>query len=150
MASGPNIKPEPGQTEIWHASAVAWGARAALIRGPSGSGKSGLALELMAYGATLISDDRVLVSLSDGVPVARAPESLSGLIEARGVGLLKAEVTEAAVVSLVVDLGADEGERLPAERTVQVLGHRVPVVQKVESPHFGPAILQYLKRGRSA
>ena len=140
-----------GAEDIWHGSAVAWGARCALIRGPSGSGKSGLALELMALGASLVADDRVILSCeAEGVPMARAPDALRGLIEARGVGLLRADPAEAAIVVLVVDLGAVETERLPPERTTDVLGHAIPSVQKVESPHFAPAILQYLKAGRSA
>lgn len=137
--------------EVWHGSAVALGARAALILGPSGSGKSGLALELMALGAGLVADDRVVLSCeAEGVPMARAPEALHGLIEARGVGLLRADPVETAIVTLVVDLGTVETERLPLERRIDVLGHTVPLVHKVESPHFAPAILQYLKRGRSA
>ena len=140
-----------GSDDVWHGSAVAWGARCALIRGPSGSGKSGLALELMGLGATLVADDSVVLNSDpDGVPVARAPDALRGLIEARGVGLLRADPGEAAVVVLIVDLGTVETERLPPERTTDVLGHTVALVQKVESPHFASAILQYLKSGRSA
>lgn len=140
-----------GSDEVWHGSAVAWGGRCALIRGPSGSGKSGLALELMALGAGLVADDRVVLSCEpEGVPMAHAPDALRGLIEARGVGLLRADPVDAAVVVLVVDLGTVETERLPPERTIDILGHEVPLVQKVESPHFAPAILQYLKAGRSA
>ena len=137
--------------EVWHGSAVALGSRCALIIGPSGSGKSGLALELMALGARLVADDRVVLSReAEGVPMARSPEALRGLIEARGVGLLRAPSDEAAIVSLIVDLGTVETERLPPDRSTEVLGHPIPVVHKVESPHFASAILQYLKGGRSA
>ena len=75
-----------------HASAVALDPlRGVLIKGGSGAGKSTLALQLMALGAHLVADDRVDLSVETGHLVARAPASIAGRIEARGVGLLRAE-----------------------------------------------------------
>ncbi|MGI1664059.1 HPr kinase/phosphorylase [Palleronia sp. KMU-117] len=133
-----------------HGSAVALGPRGLLILGPSGSGKSGLALSLMACGAVLVADDRVALSLRDGVPWLCAPPGISGMIEARHLGLLSADAAEGAWLALVVDLSTTETDRLPPRREVAVLGHAIPLVHKVESAHFAPAILQYLKAGRCA
>jgi serine kinase of HPr protein (carbohydrate metabolism regulator) len=102
-----------------HASAVLVGARAVLIRGPSGSGKSRLALELIEAGrggmlrfARLIGDDRVHVEAAHGRLIVRPADTLAGLLEVRGVGILKLPYEPSAVVGLVLDLAA-AAERLP-------------------------------------
>jgi len=102
-----------------HASAVLVGARAVLIRGPSGCGKSRLALELIAAArggplrfARLVGDDRVHVDAAHGRLVVRPAAALAGMIELRGVGILKLPYEPSAVVGLVVDLAA-AAERLP-------------------------------------
>lgn len=133
---------------ILHATAVAIGARAALIRGPSGSGKSALALEMMAAGATLVADDRVILTDGpDGIALS-APEAIRGLIEARGVGILHADVTDTALLCVVVDLSERETARLPEPRRVSVLSRQVPLLHKMSQPHFAAALVQYLKGGR--
>ena len=129
-----------------HASAVAVGAAGLLIIGPSGSGKSGLALLLMTMGARLVADERVdLFRDGDGPPVARAPESLSGLIEARGVGLIRVDAKPSVRLRAVVDLAEVEGERLPQRCEKLLLDYPLRLFHKVESPHFAPALLHYLK-----
>lgn len=133
-----------------HASAVSLGPRGALILGASGAGKSALALTLMAHGAALVADDRVDLSERDGLPWLSCPRGIEGLIEARHIGLLRAEAAPGAWLALVIDLSQVETERLPPPRTVPVLGHSLPLLHKVESPHFAPGVLQYLKTGRSA
>jgi HPr kinase/phosphorylase len=102
-----------------HASAVLVGARAVLIRGPSGSGKSRLALELIAAArsgplrfARLVGDDRVHVEAVHGRLLVRPAAALAGMIEVRGVGIRKLPYEPCALVGLVVDLAA-EAERLP-------------------------------------
>jgi HPr kinase/phosphorylase len=102
-----------------HASAVLVGARAVLIRGPSGSGKSRLALELIeaARGgalrfARLVGDDRVHIEAAHGRLLVRPAAALAGLIEIRGLGIRKLPYEASAVVGLVVDLAA-QAERLP-------------------------------------
>jgi HPr kinase/phosphorylase len=102
-----------------HASAVLVGARAVLIRGPSGSGKSRLALELIQAAASgslrftrLVGDDRVHVEAAHGRLLVRPAAALAGLIEVRGLGIRKLPYEPSAVVGLVVDLAA-ETERLP-------------------------------------
>jgi HPr kinase/phosphorylase len=79
-----------------------------------------------------------------------APEAVRGLIEARGVGLLRAEALDEAPLALAVDLGQVETERLPPERTVLLRQVAIPLLHKVESRCFPAAIRQYLVCGRSA
>ncbi|PWE32536.1 serine kinase [Maritimibacter sp. 55A14] len=134
---------------ILHASAVALDGRGALIFGAAGSGKSGLALELMALGARLISDDRTEIALRDGVAVARAPAAIRGLIEARGVGLLRAEPVAAAPLCLAVDLDRTEDHRLPPPRRRTILGVELELIHGRDAPHLAAAIRQYLLGGRS-
>ena len=111
-----------------HASAVLVGARAVLIRGAAGSGKSSLAFALVRAGehgtlphTRLVGDDRVDVEAAHGRLLVRPHAALAGLIEVRGLGIRRLPFEPVAVVGLVVDLGADS-ERLPArESTVTEL-----------------------------
>ena len=133
---------------IAHASCVTLHGQGVLIVGPSGSGKSSLALHLMALGAELVSDDQtILVRDGDSIKAA-APPAISGMIEARGVGLLRADVAETAALRLVIDLGKTEHDRLPSPRMATVLGISLRLFHKSDSAAFPAAILQYLKAGR--
>lgn len=148
MTGGHAPPPAPPAAEptIIHASCVAEAGRAIVILGPSGAGKSGLALQLMALGAGLVADDRTELVLRDGHPVARCPPALSGLIEARGIGLLRVPAAAPAPVALVVDLGQAETERLPPLRRISLLGVEIDLVLAGAGPHF-PAALMHLLRG---
>lgn len=138
---------DPRARLVLHASSVSFAGRALLILGPSGSGKSGLALQLMALGAGLIADDRTEVTLRDGHPFAACPAAIRGRIEARFVGLIAAEPAPPAPVAAAVDLGRVETERLPPARIFDLLGHGIPLILKAEAPHFPYALMQYLKGG---
>ena len=131
-----------------HASCVAVEGRGVLITGPSGSGKSSIALALMGYGARLVADDRVTLSLRDGALWASCPPAISGMIEARGIGLLGADPLEGAVVTVAVDLGQTEEMRLPPLRHVTYLGRTVSLVLGQRGPHFPAALLHYVRAGR--
>jgi HPr kinase/phosphorylase len=118
-----------------HASAVLVGARAVLIRGPSASGKSRLAFELIeaARGgllrfARLVADDRVHLEAASGRLLVRPAEARAGLIEVRGAGLLRMAYEPSAVVGLVIDLAVADAERLPAEdlRKAEIAGISLP------------------------
>ncbi len=143
MAQGAAPQPD----EMTHASCVAFNDAAALIRGASGSGKSALALELMSRGAKLVSDDRTCLLRRGDRVVAYAPPALVGMIEARGVGILKAEPAAPTALTLVIDLDETETDRLPPARSCDVLGQRLPLLHKTDSAHFSAAISQYLSAG---
>ncbi len=100
-----------------HGSAVLIGETGILIRGASASGKSTLALELMSADperARLVADDRVIVSAVHGRLLADVPVAIAGLIEVRGIGLLRWPHVAPVIVRLVVDLEpADVCPRLP-------------------------------------
>jgi HPr kinase/phosphorylase len=111
-----------------HATAVLVGNRAVLIRGPSGAGKSRLAFDLILAGragqiaeAVLVGDDRVHLDTRDGELVARPARQLAGLIEIRGLGIRRCAFAKEAIVGLVVDLSAEDAERLPAPEKLQTL-----------------------------
>ena len=131
-----------------HASAVAVDGHAALFFGASGTGKSALCLQMIALGARLISDDRTHIRLHGGRPYAHAPAPIKGLIEARGVGLLRVDPAPPAPITLIVDLDQIETERLPPERSRDLLGQKVPLLHRVEGLHFAPALMLTLRGGR--
>ncbi len=134
--------------EIRHATCVALNRRGCLITGASGSGKSSLALSLMALGAMLVADDRVVLQPGPAAVMASAPPQLRGLIEARGVGLLRCAPSDAVPVVVVVDMDTAETARYPEQRTIRLLGRRIPLLRRVPAPHFAPALVQYLRSGR--
>ncbi len=131
-----------------HATCVAVGEAGVLLTGPSGSGKSALALALMAYGAVLVADDQTVLAVQGDVVVATCPPAIKGMIEARGMGLLNAETRERVAIRLVVDLGQTESLRLPPFRTVTLCGRTLPLVLGQTSPHFPAALWHYVKAGR--
>jgi HPr kinase/phosphorylase len=133
---------------LLHASCVAVKARGVLILGASGRGKSALALQLIAYGAELVADDQTRISLQDQMLVASCPPQLSGMIEARGVGLLHSPPCASAAIALVVDLDQTETHRLPPKRITTLLGVSLPLVLGAESNHFPASVLCYLKAAR--
>lgn len=130
-----------------HASCVSLGGRAVLIRGRSGSGKSALALQLMAYGADLVADDQVHLWSAEGAIRARSPAALKGLVEARYLGILTAEPAAETVICAIVDLDQVETERLPPRRQQRLLDQDIQVIHRAEGPHFAAALIQFLKSG---
>lgn len=116
-----------------------------LIIGPSGAGKSALALQLIALGASLVADDRTRLTRQDGTVVADVPETIAGLIEARGVGILRLPPAGPTPLALVVDTARTEPERIPPPRSHAVLGLELPCLYRVEGPQFASAILLYLR-----
>ena len=112
-----------------HATCVSLYGAGLIIRGPSGAGKSDLALRLIDRGARLVADDRVDLLGSDNGVIARAPETLAGLLEIRGLGILRFPLLDAAVIHLVVDLANPEDvTRLPDRRMTELVGIDVPAV----------------------
>lgn len=111
-----------------HASCVALGAQGVLLLGPSAAGKSDLALRLIDSGATLVADDRTLLFAKNGTLHAKAPASIKGLLEIRGLGIVKMPVRASVRIALVVRLGR-EGARLPAARF-----YRPPAGLRIATP----------------
>lgn len=117
------------ETTQLHATCVSIGGRGVLLLGDPGAGKSDLALRLIEAGAELVADDRVNMSVKNRELVATAPEKLSGLIEARGVGLLSLHAQHHATIALAVKLVAREQvERMPEPEFFDCLGLRVPLL----------------------
>ncbi|NVO24525.1 serine kinase [Donghicola sp. B5-SW-15] len=130
-----------------HASTVMAHGSAVVLFGPSGAGKSGLALEMMALGARLVADDRTILTRDGDRLIATCPDTIRGRIEARGVGILRADPVGSAPVTLFVDMQTPEVDRLPPRRVVTVFGLHIPLLQKVERGYFAAALMQYLSKG---
>lgn len=107
---------------------IAIGRRGVLLRGPSGCGKSDLALRLIDRGAMLVSDDYTEVRAEEGRLFARAPTSIAGRAEMRGVGILELPATSDVPLCLVAELDRTP-QRLPeGAPTVDVAGISIPAV----------------------
>ncbi|MEN2978624.1 HPr kinase/phosphatase C-terminal domain-containing protein [Tistrella bauzanensis] len=144
------IPPEPPVPSI-HATCVRIAGAGVLLIGDSGVGKSDLALRLIDAGAELVADDRVIIRppATDAAdearwPVARAPRALFGLIEVRGVGILRVGAADQASVRLVALLRRPGHpiERLPGRRHLDLAGIAVPVIDLVAVEASAPARLR--------
>jgi serine kinase of HPr protein (carbohydrate metabolism regulator) len=128
-------------SEILHAGLIAlrsggrW--RGALVFGPSGSGKSDLALRAMDLGFRLVADDRTLVWTSGGRLFGRAPDVLRGKLEIRGAGIVRLTCLDLCRIDLAVTAG--EPERMPDREALSVLGQDAPRLRlrltEASAPH---------------
>jgi serine kinase of HPr protein (carbohydrate metabolism regulator) len=126
-----------------HATAVAIGGRAVLLRGKSGSGKSDLALRLIDAGARLVADDQSQLCRDGDAILVRAPRPIAGLIEVRGIGILRIDALPVARLVLIADLVAPERvERLPEPSSETILGCKVPVIAIAPFEASAPAKLR--------
>jgi len=114
--------------------------RGVLLRGPSGAGKSDLAIRLMESGARLVADDQVQVEIKDGHLVASAPEAIRGMIEARGLGVLRIVSAPPTVLVAVIDLvPVDEIERMPDPATEEIESVPLPLFRLAPFEPSAPA-----------
>lgn len=119
-----------------HASCVDYDGKGILLLGASGSGKSGLCLELILnYNAALVADDRVELESKAGGVYASAPENIKGLLEVRNVGILRLPVTEKTRVQVVVRLEpvTQALERLPEPETCLLEDIKLPLLRFYEN-----------------
>jgi serine kinase of HPr protein (carbohydrate metabolism regulator) len=137
-----------------HASAVLIGAKAALIRGPAGSGKSRLVWDLItaaAQGALpfarLVADDRAHIESHSGRLVVRPAPALAGMIEVHGLGIRRVEFEPIAVVSLIVDLAAEDATRHPEPKAAntQIAGITLPRLAVAAGMAALPPVLARLR-----
>jgi serine kinase of HPr protein (carbohydrate metabolism regulator) len=141
-------------TPTIHASAVLVGPKAALIRGPAGSGKSSLVWQLLSGAlpfARLVADDRAHVEAKAGRLLVRPAADLAGLIEIRGLGVRRLPFEPVALVGLVVDLGAADAARLPARETARttVAGVTLPRLAVAANQPALPPIMAILRELRA-
>ena len=138
-----------------HATAVVHGERGVLILGPSGSGKSALALALIARArglgafAALVGDDRVFVREASGRLIARGAANMAGIVERRLAGLIAVRHEPAAIVRLVVDLGERQGAMAADARRQRQLDRRRGRAA-ASGARFRPERLRSGARGRRA
>jgi HPr kinase/phosphorylase len=152
-------------SEIVHGTCVALGRTAALLRGPSGSGKSDLALRFLFLARRgpaaleapiLVADDQVCLTRKGTSLAARAPESIRGKIEVRGIGIVEVKSTEDTELALVVDLvSGGEIERLPDDAAMaRLMGLDLPLLQlspwEASAPIKLAVALAKAKRARAA
>jgi HPr kinase/phosphorylase len=139
----------PEETELVHGTCVALGGAAALIRGPSGSGKSDLALRFLFLARRgpaaldppmLVADDQVQIQRNDARLFVTAPATIRGKLEVRGVGIVEVKALAEAELVLVADLvGETEVERLPDRGArVRLLGLDIPAVRLVAREASAP------------
>lgn len=141
--------PDPA---LMHGTCVAVSGAGVLLIGPSGSGKSDLALRLIDDGALLVADDQCMLEADAGGICVRAPESLAGRLEVRGVGIVGVNSAAQAHVALVVNLVAREDEpRMPKKGaplpTQNILGQSIPCLQLWPFAASAPAKIRLALNG---
>ena len=133
-------------SELLHATAVAINGDGVLLSGLSGSGKSDLALRLIDRGAILISDDGVLVDSDDSIPTLRTAPQIAGMIEMRGVGIVKMPFADDVPLRLVVDLG-EPPERLPSDNmSITIAGHDIACLKLLGFEASAPLKVEHALR----
>jgi serine kinase of HPr protein (carbohydrate metabolism regulator) len=141
----------PTDPVLVHASAIAMDGRAVLLRGPSGAGKSDLALRLIDGGARLVADDQVELRRAGERVLITAPAAIAGLIEIRGLGIVRLEALAEATLALLVDLvPSAEVDRFPESRCGDVLGLAFPSIALYPFETSAAAKLRFALRAFSA
>ena len=118
-----------------------------LLRGPSGSGKSDLALRLIDRGATLVADDQFLTRSSRRGLAVYSPESLYGMLEVRGLGILSVPAIKSTILRLVVDIvGAGDIPRFPEQTFTNIEGEKIHTLRANAFEHSTPIKIELAVR----
>ncbi|HEX3863056.1 MAG TPA: HPr kinase/phosphatase C-terminal domain-containing protein [Stellaceae bacterium] len=132
-----------GDPMLIYATAIALDGHAVLLRGFSGTGKSDLGLRLIDAGGRLVADDQCEIHPRDGTLMVRAPLALAGLIEVRGLGIVRLDAMPEAPLALIADLvPSNLIERMPMRRSERILGVTVPVTAIAPFEASAPAKLR--------
>lgn len=133
--------------ETVHGTSVALDGGGVLLRGPSGSGKSDLALRLIDGGAALVADDQTALSRSGEEILASAPPQIAGRMEVRGLGIIHLSAVSDIPVRVVVEIvPAGEVERLPKAAETMLLGVALPVLRLAAFEASTPAKIRLAVR----
>jgi len=126
-----------------HATCIDIDGKGILLRGPSGSGKSDLALRLIDGGARLVADDRTNLTLQDDAVIATAPDEIAGKMEVRGLGVRSVDVLAQTPLALVADLvNPSDVERIPNPASVELRGLSLPLIRLAPFEASAPAKLR--------
>ncbi len=126
-----------------HGTAIVIGGDGVLLRGPSGSGKSDLALRLIDGGARLVADDQTELRDIGGAARLSAAATIAGQMEIRGIGIASVPYQASAPLRLVVDLVQPETiERLPGPRSCRFFGYDIPLIALAPFEASAPAKLR--------
>ena len=117
-----------------------------LILGKSGSGKSSLALSLVANGAQLVCDDRAHLQVKNKILMMTKPSSLPSALEVRGLGLIKVPLITEARVDLIIDMGLTSDSRLGGHK-MELVGVEIPCVKGQNFYGLSDAIIVWSKYG---
>ncbi|NQV22655.1 MAG: serine/threonine protein kinase [Rhodospirillales bacterium] len=113
---------------LLHGTCIEVDGAGVILRGPSGSGKSDLALRLMDEGARLVADDQIQTNVQSHRLLAAAPDTIDGLIEVRGIGVISVPSMASVEVELVIDLLPPESvQRMPEPSYVEIEGIQLPL-----------------------
>ena len=145
LAQFDQIALDEEETFVAHGTAVCVGEKGALFVGRSGSGKSATALALIALGARLVADDRVVLKKSRNWLEMSPLAEFAGLIEARGMGILRCGHESHANLSLIIDMDRAELHRLPPYRTHEMLTLHVHLVYGRDNWSLVPSVLTLLQ-----
>lgn len=126
-----------------HASCVELVGRGVAVVGPSGSGKSDLVVRLLDAGAALVADDQLLVERREAALFGRAPPRLAGLLEVRGLGIMKLPFRVETRLALVVELDPTGAvARLPEPQAYPLLGLDLPRLRLDPRPASAAAVVK--------
>ncbi len=128
-------------SETLHATSVAIDGQAVVIQGPSGSGKSDLALRLIDRGALLISDDVTLIARVGGALRVRAPDTIRARMEVRGIGIVAVPQVDDVPLALIVRL-VDVVPRLPERRARLIAGVEAREIVLDPRPASAPILIE--------